>query len=140
MLHERANNERFREATVVQVGLLIADILSRMKRERERERKIEKFFSLECTIALRLTVCSLVLLERRQRSLSRLVIFSSAERREARGFVLVARDKKDLGILGARCHRHSHRSHPIIFKLSKRALRPYIRPDNVSCVCEHVSK
>ena len=52
MLHERANNERFREATVVQVGLLIADILSRMKRERERERKIEKFFSLECTIAL----------------------------------------------------------------------------------------
>ena len=110
------------------------------EREREREREIEKFFSLECTIALRLTVCSLVLLERRQRSLSRLVIFSSAERREARGFVLVARDKKDLGILGARCHRHSHRSHPIIFKLSKRALRPYIRPDNVSCVCEHVSK
>ena len=39
MLHERANNERFREATVVQVGLLIADILSRMKRERERERE-----------------------------------------------------------------------------------------------------
>ena len=43
MLHERANNERFREATVVQVGLLIADILSRMKREREREKNRKIF-------------------------------------------------------------------------------------------------
>lgn len=102
MLHERANNERSR-GNRVQVGLLIADILSphrrvyRGWREREKEKKKEKFFFLECTIALRLTVCSP---SGEARSLSRLVIFSSAERREARGFLLVARDKKDLGILG----------------------------------------
>lgn len=102
MLHERANNERSRgnrgTSGIINCRHLVASssCLSRMKRTREREKK-EKFFFLECTIALRLTVCSP---SGEARSLSRLVIFSSAERREARGFLLVARDKKDLGILG----------------------------------------
>lgn len=102
MLHERANNERSRgnrgTSGIINCRHLVApsSCLSRMKRTREREKK-EKFFFLECTIALRLIVCSP---SGEARSLSRLVIFSSAERREARGFLLVARDKKDLGILG----------------------------------------
>lgn len=106
-----------------QVGLLIADILSPHRplssiEERKKKRKISS--------ALSPTVCSP---SGEARSLSRLVTFSwQGEKREGFFSSWTGRQKGPWNP-GARCHRHSHRSHPIIFKLSKRALRPYIRLD-----------
>lgn len=141
MLHERANNERSRgnrgTSGIINCRHLVApsSCLSRMKRTREREKKRKIFFP---RVHYRATANCLLSVRRGQIFVASSDFLVGRKTRSAR---ISSRRTGQKGPWnpGARCHRHSHRSHPIIFKLSKRALRPYIRLD-VSCVCEHVSK
>lgn len=86
-------------------GILIADISS--CRSIDDEKKL-----LECTGCLHSV--------RRE-------IFVASRFSRVRRPVLLAPEQKGPWNPVAWCHRHSHRSHPIIFKLGERASRPYAR-------------
>lgn len=92
-------------------GILIADISS-PHRPLYRYSTMKKF--LRCTRVL--AVCSVS----GEASLSRLVFSCNTHGSSCTG-------QKGPWNPAARCHRHSHRSHPIIFKLGERASRPYTR-------------
>lgn len=99
-------------------GILIADISS--CRSIDDEKKL-----LECTGCLHSV--------RRE-------IFVASRFSRVRRTVLLAPEQKGPWNPVAWCHRHSHRSHPIIFKLGERASRPYARIARTrEHICEHVS-